>query len=91
MKKFKNLFWIGFVVVGAPIFIVILSAVSAYFSNREVISENDKIPTTLYDTIKVEKKVIIYDTVRVEKMVIPKKIRVIADSNLVVKDTINNQ
>jgi hypothetical protein len=86
MKKFKSLFWIGFIVVGSPIIIIFFMFIISKLASdkhKEII----EFRTPLYDTIKVEKKVIIYDTVKIEKSVKPKK--VVLDSIKVVKDSIN--
>lgn len=87
MKKFKSLFWIGFIMICSPIIITFtMFIVSKFVSNKQ--GKKMEFKTPLYDTIKVEKKVIIYDTIRIEKIVKPKIKKTYLDSVKVIKDTI---
>lgn len=87
MKKFKSLFWIGFIMMGSPVIITFtMFIVSKLVDNKK--GKKMEFKTPLYDTIKVEKKVIIYDTIRIEKIVKPKIKKTNLDSVKVIKDTI---
>lgn len=89
MTKFNNLFRIGFLLFLVPVLIFVLMLIIASVSPNEKGVPPVK-PNTLYDTIKIEKRVVIYDTVKVEKIIKPKVKKIVSDSILSVNDTINN-
>ena len=87
MKKFKSLFWFGFIIVGSPIIIIFgMFIMSKIVSDKQ--SKEMEMKKPLYDTIEVKKTVIVYDTVKVEKIVNVKPKKIVVDTNSVRQDTI---
>lgn len=84
MKKFKNLFWMGFTVVMLPIGLVLMMVTLTLISPKKITSSEVK---TYYDTVKVKQKVIVYDTVKVIKE-IKKKKEVKTEEEPIVNDTL---
>lgn len=82
MKKFNSLFWTGFTVIMLPAGGILIMVMLSFMSPKMNV---DQIPIeTVYDTVKVEKKVLVYDTVKIVKEVKRKN----TDTLRVVKDTI---
>jgi hypothetical protein len=84
MKKFKDIFWMGFTVVMIPIAIVLMMVTLMVISPKK---GNTPEVITYYDTVKVKQKVIVYDTVKVIKEVKKKK-EVKTEKEPIVNDTI---
>lgn len=88
MTKFNNLFRIGFLLFLVPVLIFVIMIIISSISTNEKCTLPGK-TSEVYDTIKIEKRVIIYDTIKVEKIIKPKVKKIVSDSILSVNDTIN--
>ena len=67
MKKFKNLFWVGFIMLISPFVIfALMFLLSTLNEPSEKFPKEEHI--TIYDTVKVKVQQQIFDTVKVEKI-----------------------
>ena len=77
MKKFRNLYYTGLVIISMPIVSFFLIFLLSHNENKTK-KDKKEVKPILYDTVKV--KVKIYDTVVVEKIKYIKKVKSESDS-----------
>lgn len=78
MKKFNSLFFMGFTIVMIPVGAIIVMMILSFIIPKN--GENEYEREIIYDTVKVESKVMVYDTVKIEKIKFINKVNSEKDS-----------
>lgn len=67
-KQFNNLLYTGLVIVGVPIFLLIILIIIPVISEKNKKENKVEESIKVYDTIPVKKVIKIYDTITIEKI-----------------------
>jgi len=63
MKKFKTLWYTGAVMIGLPLFLIIVGITAILFSSKSTSKAIEPIESQQVDTVVVEKTIIVRDTI----------------------------